>query len=537
MKILKNYRKLSKSIIALVLAIMILIPASAIVSGVSAAALDTIPICDNRLVVNTELDDYIINMDFDQNAVMAQSGDVISKQSGTELRLIDGEAYNVKYTKMNTGKTSSSQFAVIDDVAAITYPGALVIANTNLANGTPTPINDIDRCTNTLTISGITLKDGKTASITVNPQDYSTVKEAVTELVSRRAQGSDVTAKIQCSIETVYSEKQISAKLGVSSDIIKKLKLDLEAVKSGKSKSVLMNFQQIYYTVSANVQKGSFAFADDVKVSELQRQNINSQNPPAMISSVNYGRVVYVGVTTNDTSLDVKGALEAAYSHIDGSISAEYKDILNKCSFSVFVLGGSAGEAGKFIKVNNYDDFRNILAEDCSFTDATKAAPVSYTARFLKNGDLATSQCITDYVEAVATKAPGIPLKLKADGMNGRIDYGTITITGEQLSGEDSEGNPTYKPYNQTYTISGTTTKDVVLPAKLLINTAKIKFEYTGICSDPIKNNVCDLGQKFSGNINNLTLVMTGKTTWYLGYRVDGEVLVNGVSIFSCTDY
>lgn len=529
---MKN-KKISKKIIAALLAVMTILPASAMLQSVSAA---TFPAAENRVVVNTELDNYIINMDFDPNTVMAKKGDVITKQSGSELRLIDGNAYNVKYTKMNTGNTSTSKFAVIDDVAAITYPGALVVANTNLANGTPTPINDIDRCSNTLTISGITLKDGKTASVTVNPQEYCTVRDAVAELVSRRNEGTDVTAKIQCGIETVYSEKQISAKLGVSSDIINKLKLDLEAIKTGKSKSVLMNFQQVYYTVSANVQKGSFAFADDVKVSELQRQNINSQNPPAIIPSVNYGRIVYVGVTTSDTSLDVKGALEAAYSHIDGSVSAQYKDILNKCSFSVFVLGGSAGDAGKFIKVNNYDDFRNILAEDCKFTDTTNAAPISYTARFLKNGDLATSQCCTDYIETVTTKAAGINVKLKADGMNGRITNGKFTITGQKVSGEDSKGNPTYENYCQTFNISGTKTQNVVLPASLVLETVKIKFEYSGLCSDPIKNNEYSL-KNFSGNINDITLVLTGTTTWYLGYRVDGEVIINGKSVFNCTVY
>lgn len=528
----KVFKKLSKSIIATLLAILTLLPASAMLQSVCAAEM---PAAENRLVVNTELDNYILNMDFDQNAVMAQRGDVISQESGTEMRLIGGVPYYVTYKKMNTGTTATNQFAVMDDIAAITYPGALVVANTNLANGTPTPINDIDRCNNTLTISGITLKNGETASITVNPQEYSTVRDAVETLVSRRAPGTDVAAKIQCHIESAYSENQISAKLGISSDIIKKLKLDLEAVRTGKAQTVIMNFQQIYYTVSAATQKGSFAFADDVKVSELQRQNINSQNPPAMISSVNYGKVVYIGVTSTDTSLDIKGALEAAYNNIDGSISAQYKEILNKCSFSIFVLGGSANEAGKFIKVNTYDDFRNILAENCKYTDDTIAAPISYTARFLKNGDLATSQSSTDYISTTTVKSPDHTIRLEASGMDGRIDYGTYTITGKELCGEDANGKPIYKDYSKSYNISDSNRYNIVLPGTVPLNTVSVKFTYKGLCSDPMKNNVYTFSN-YQGNVNSITLKFKGTTTWYLGYKVEGAVVINGATQFTCND-
>lgn len=522
-------KKTSKKIIAALLAVISIIPATAMMQSVSAA---NVPPAENRLVVNVPLDNYIINMDFDQDTVMAQNGDVVSKGSGKEFRIIDGTPYYVQYKKMNTGTVSTSKFSVIDDVAAITYPGALVIANTKLANGTPTPINDIDRCNNTLTISGITLKNGETASITVNPQEYGSVKDAIGTLVSRRAPGTDVAAKIQCGIETVYSEKQISAKLGVSSDIIDKLKLDLEAVKNGKQKTVLMNFQQIYYTVSAGAQKGSFAFADDVTVDELQRQGVNSQNPPAMISSVNYGRIVYVGVTTNDTSLDVKGALEAAYSNISGSISAEYKDILNKCSYTVFVLGGSAGEAGKYIKVNNYDDFTNLLAQDCAYTDNTIAAPISYTARFLKNGDLATSKCATDYIETIATPAKGLNIKLVVDGMNGRISYGKFRFTGKLLKGENADGSPVYENYDRTFTLGGTTESTITLPANFVLSTGSVRLSYKGWSADPFDNEVYN----FSDNINSMTIRMKGTTTWYLGYTVDGDIKVNGSKVMSFTD-
>lgn len=129
-------KKTSKKIIAALLAVISIIPATAMMQSVSAA---NVPPAENRLVVNVPLDNYIINMDFDQDTVMAQNGDVISKGSGKEFRIIDGTPYYVQYKKMNTGIVSISKFSVIDDVAAITYPGALVIANTKLANGTPTP--------------------------------------------------------------------------------------------------------------------------------------------------------------------------------------------------------------------------------------------------------------------------------------------------------------------------------------------------------------------------------------------------------------
>lgn len=66
-------------------------------------------------------------------------------------------------------------------------------------------------------------------------------------------------------------------------------------------------YKQIFYTVNVDApNKPSDLFADNVMFDDLKLRGVNKDNPPAYVSSVQYGRTIYVKLETTSKSSNVK---------------------------------------------------------------------------------------------------------------------------------------------------------------------------------------------------------------------------------------
>ena len=67
------------------------------------------------------------------------------------------------------------------------------------------------------------------------------------------------------------------------------------------------------------------------------------------------------------------------------------------------VLGGDAQEHNKII-TKDFDEIRNVIKDNATFSLKNPAYPISYTSTFLKDNSIAAVHNKTDYIETTSTE-------------------------------------------------------------------------------------------------------------------------------------
>ena len=81
----------------------------------------------------------------------------------------------------------------------------------------------------------------------------------------------------------------------------------------GIKKTFIAQYRQIFYTVSIGKPKcPSDMIHENVECCELERLGVGNNNPPAYVSNVSYGRVIYIKLETGSESTEVEAAFEAS---------------------------------------------------------------------------------------------------------------------------------------------------------------------------------------------------------------------------------
>ncbi|MBS8097822.1 alveolysin, partial [Streptococcus suis] len=101
------------------------------------------------------------------------------------------------------------------------------------------------------------------------------------------------------------------------------LDINFDAVNSGEKQVQIVNFKQIYYTVSVDEPESpSKLFAEGTTVEDLKRNGITDEVPPVYVSSVSYGRSMFIKLETSSRSTQVQAAFKAAIKGVDISGNA-----------------------------------------------------------------------------------------------------------------------------------------------------------------------------------------------------------------------
>lgn len=352
-----------------------------------------------------EIDTGIANLNYNRNEVLATKGDSIENVIPKE-GLKSNDKFVVVERKKKTLTTSPVDISIIDSVTDRTYPGALQLADDAFVENRPNilmckrePINiSID-------LPGMKKENTKTVE---NPT-YGNVSGAVDELVSNWSDKNSSThtlpARTQYVESMVYSKSQISNALNVNAKVLdNSLGIDFNAIANGEKKVMIAAYKQIFYTVSAQLPDNpSDIFDNSVSFKELTRKGVSDQTPPIMVSNVAYGRTIYVKLETTSKSKDVQSAFKALIKNNSASTSAQYKDIFEDSSFTAVVLGGDAQEHNKII-TKDFDEIRNVIKDNATFSLKNPAYPISYTSTFLKDNSIAAVHNKTDYIETTSTE-------------------------------------------------------------------------------------------------------------------------------------
>ena len=429
-------------------------------------------------------------------------------------------------------KGNSNCFSTIGNIAKC-YPGALVYADDDLIEGNPSFVN-LERNSINLTVQNAPLRSGESPTIEVkNPSKSSEVASALTTLSNRFEEGADSAAEVECHLTSVISEEQLKATGSFNQSVYGKLKLDFSAASEKKKQIVLLEYNQIYYTVNSDLQLGGAAFSPNETFQHVSTM-ITNDKPAAMITSVNYGRKIVACIETTDMSFDLKTALEASGygDKVGGKASVDYNNKLSSCHVSYYVYGGTAGNSAKIIVNKTTKDLLDAINEEAKFTK-NGALPISYTASFLKDGKTAQVNFCGKYCTTTIETRKPVPVTINADGRSGRLKSYTVKITGQRIKDIENDGhfvlgeNETLKEI--TMKSNGDNNDFVEFPADIDLSTVRVWFDYDGWGKtgfDDAVNGLRLTKDCSALNISKVRIEADSNLAGFFGYNVWGRVKV-----------
>ncbi|EFS01483.1 seeligeriolysin [Listeria seeligeri FSL N1-067] len=398
-----------------------------------------------------EIDKYIWGLNYDKNSILVYQGEAVTNVP-PKKGYKDGSEYIVVEKKKKGINQNNADISVINAISSLTYPGALVKANRELVENQPNvlPVKR-DSLTLSVDLPGMTKKDNK---IFVKNPTKSNVNNAVNTLVERwndkySKAYPNINAKIDYSDEMAYSESQLIAKFGTAFKAVNNsLNVNFEAISDGKVQEEVISFKQIYYNINVNEPTSpSKFFGSSVTKEQLDALGVNAENPPAYISSVAYGRQVYVKLSSSSHSNKVKTAFEAAMSGKSVKGDVELTNIIKNSSFKAVIYGGSAKEEVEIID-GNLSELRDILKKGSTYDRENPGVPISYTTNFLKDNDLAVVKNNSEYIET--TSKSYTDGKINIDHSGGYVAQ--FNISWDEVS-YDENGNEikVHKKWGENY--------------------------------------------------------------------------------------
>ncbi|MFC5370365.1 thiol-activated cytolysin family protein [Arcanobacterium bovis] len=471
-----------------------ILPTTALASSFGDSALITPPTSEfittmapNMQIANG-VDQYIRGLQYDPRGVLAVPGESVKTVPVTRDQFKDG-TYTVFKHERKSFNNLRSDIAALEANNATIFPGALVLANQSLAKGTPIPVG-IDRAPQTISVDlpGSTRGSNR---ITIQNPSKSTVEQGINDLLQRWTDRHDSypehAAKMSYDESMVTSKEQLKAKFGLGFEkIAAKLNVNFEAIHKHERQVAIASFRQIYYTVAMDTPTNPHkVFAPNVTRDDLVARGVNNKNPLGYVSSVSYGRQIFVKLETTSTSNDVKaafnGVFKASFGNVKTDVDTKYANILKNTRATVYVMGGSA-KRGVEVATGNIADLKRIIKEESTFSTNVPAVPVSYAVNFLKDNQQATVQNSGDYIETTATTYTAGAITLRhAGGYVAKFD-----LTWDEIS-FDAKGNEIRTPMKWSGNWKARTAgfrETIHLPANAR-NIRVVAGEGTGLAWDP----------------------------------------------------
>ena len=349
-----------------------------------------------------ELNNYLFGLNYDKLNILTRKGEALENYTNTSTKQQGNEFVVVEKVKKNLSNGSAD--VAINGNGDI-FLGALFKANQDLLENKPQQIS-LDRSKGRISVDLPGMVGGD-SYVDANPT-VSGMQEGVNTLLNRwhekYAAKNPAPARMQYESTSAYSMNQLKAKFG--SDFEKvgvNLKIDFEAVNKGEKQIEVVDFKQVYYTANFDAPKNpSDVFASGVTVDQLKARGIDENTPPVYVSSVSYGRQMYVKFETTSKSTELKAAINAVIKGVPIKAESEWARVLKNTTVTVSIVGGNADGAARVV-TGTVEDLKKLIQEGATFSTQNPAVPISYKTAFLKDNQVATIQSNTDYIETKVT--------------------------------------------------------------------------------------------------------------------------------------
>ena len=362
-----------------------------------------------------ELNKYLFGLNYDKTNILTRRGEAIENYTNTSTKQQGNEFVVVEKVKKSLSNGSAD--VAINGNGDI-FLGALFKANQDLLENKPQQIS-LDRSKGRISVDLPGMVGGD-SYVDANPT-ASGMQEGVNTLLNRwhekYAAKNPAPARMQYESTSAYSMNQLKAKFG--SDFEKvgvNLKIDFEAVNKGEKQIEVVDFKQVYYTANFDAPKNpSDVFASGVTVDQLKARGIDENTPPVYVSSVSYGRQMYVKFETTSKSTELKAAINAVIKGVPIKAESEWARVLKNTTVTVSIVGGNADGAARVV-TGTVEDLKKLIQEGATFSTQNPAVPISYKTAFLKDNQVATIQSNTDYIETKVTSYKNGYLNLQHKG-------------------------------------------------------------------------------------------------------------------------
>ena len=349
-----------------------------------------------------ELNNYLFGLNYDKLNILTRKGEAIENYTNTSTKQQGSEFVVVEKVKKSLSNGSSD--VAINSNGDI-YLGALFKVNQDLLENKPQQIS-LERSKGRISVDLPGMVGGD-SYVDANPT-VSGMQEGVNTLLNRwhekYAAKNPAPARMQYESTSAYSMNQLKAKFGSDFEKIGvNLKIDFEAVNKGEKQIEVVDFKQIYYTANFDAPKNpSDVFAQGVTVDQLKARGIDEKTPPVYVSSVSYGRQMYVKFETTSKSTELKAAINAVIKGVPIKAESEWARVLKNTTVTVSIVGGNADGAARVV-TGTVEDLKKLIQEGATFSTQNPAVPISYKTAFLKDNQVATIQSNTDYIETKVT--------------------------------------------------------------------------------------------------------------------------------------
>lgn len=324
------------------------------------------------------------------------------------------ECRNIDYNL----RTNFQDVVMFDPTIGVIYPGALVIGNREMLDGAPQPLQ-IPRAPTQIRVDlpGI----GANGNIQVDDPNYQNTQAKIDEVLEYwnaevAPQGYAIDSDTYFEKTTAYSREQMSLELGVSAEWAGGSSFDsqFDYTKTTEKRVATLLYRQVYYDVVMETPDSPAAvFGNSVNSATVQSL-ISDENPPAYVSSVQYGRIIMIRMETTDTRTEVN--LEAVLEYATkaksatAEVNATYDQVISKSTFNVVTVGGNAQTATEVITGSSVEEgeggLNYVISEGALYSRENPGAPIAYTVKYLKDNRIAKMGYNTDYrVESCRTFA------------------------------------------------------------------------------------------------------------------------------------
>lgn len=388
------------------------------------------------------VNEAVASLDYDAEEVLAFEGNAVGSvtpKSGVDC----GDAY-VVVTREAQMVASDFDLAVNSANLDVTYPGALLLANSKLFDDEPQSLT-VDRGSVVLTLDlpGMTQEGTRVVSEASYANVSSAMNDTLDKWYAQYGGKFQMPANMSYVGAPVRDEKSLQLQLDCNVSFLKQvLPIDFDAVASRKKSAYIVRYKQVYYTASIDAfTEPADAFGDAVAVDDLYTAGMSDENPPAYVKRVTYGRDVYVVFESSAREQDLIALVEASMSKsgmtITPEVNRQYGDVIENTKVSVVAFGGYPEHVAPVALNQDTAWIRSIILNNVELSADNPAFPLSYEIAFLKDNSVAQCSGSSEYVvETYEEHAPGTICLEHSGAYTARF-----TVSWDEITGYDGEGN------------------------------------------------------------------------------------------------
>lgn len=273
----------------------------------------------------------------------------------------------------------------------VIYPGA-VFQYESFQDGSYQPIVG-DR--KPITISASLQGSSSPLNAVIQEPSLSAVRESI-ETILNPFDGTTVADALWNERE-IYSEEHFKLAIGANFGTLKfNIAAGFEFNNTEIRSRYLLEFTQVYYSIDMDTPMPGL---ENWFEKELDNQDQIGEYSPVYVSSVRYGRKVFLLIESKSLSYDQLANVEASFKIFKGSGGVTVDQTLSKLieekSVKAIIMGGSAASA--IAVISDFSQLKNYLEEGANFSKQSPGVPLAYTLRFIKNNAIAKLQFLDHF--------------------------------------------------------------------------------------------------------------------------------------------